>query len=791
MAGIVTVHILGDTRGLSRAINRAQRHISDLNTSLGLLNRAATGAAIGIAAIAAAGVGAGAVAGGLLLGGAAAAAGGLVFLATKSKEVEEAMGSMKKRMGELSAELTKPMHQPLIKFFGTLTDIFEHRMGPSITRMSKQMDGFLGTLGEKLGPVAENVGLLLESMFTNGQAALFAFVDGLNPVLKGMDQLFKKLNNPETTTFVTLLMETLGGLLPILGDVLNALIPVGNEILRGLNPAIEQLSVFIREKFVPMMQKVTEFLRENPKFIAQLVTAIIALKVALIAVQAVLGLVMLAKLSPVIALFSLLGFVLAPLIPMLKEGFVRVMDAARATLDRLRPAFDKLVEVIRGHLIKVFDRLVALMPTLMDTFAGLFEALTPVIDVLLDVGVMIFNELVRVLQALLPVVVEVANAIGEYFNKNIGENRELIQQLVTKLGDMLIALIPLIPKIMDLVLWLGEKLIDAIIWLGPHIFNLADSFISAAGNVGTFLDKLKEITTVLDGVIAGNEESKTRLLEIWEEIKVGFKEKVTQIAEDNGITWDGVQTKLSEVWQHIKDNFVGWIDSLENSSADGFDTITKAIKTVWSEDLAPFLSRQWEDIKDEFGMVMDEWKTDAAARMKKVGNAIINYLSGLPFDVFDIGLKIVNGFWDGIAGARGWLYEKVKGFASGVLTSMKNALGIRSPSREAAKLGVFFGEGFADGMKQEEAAIARAARMLGTTAIGGLKKTSSGMGGVLSAGLSGGRVTIQAGASVNGGGGNTFNITVEAGMSNPEETGRAVVHAIRDYERINGRQWRE
>ena len=39
-------------------------------------------------------------------------------------------------------------------------------------------------------------------------------------------------------------------------------------------------------------------------------------------------------------------------------------------------------------------------------------------------------------------------------------------------------------------------------------------------------------------------------------------------------------------------------------------------------------------------------------------------------------------------------------------------------------------------------------------------------------------------------GGNVYNISVAAGMANPSETGRAVVDAIRSYERVNGQGWR-
>ena len=40
------------------------------------------------------------------------------------------------------------------------------------------------------------------------------------------------------------------------------------------------------------------------------------------------------------------------------------------------------------------------------------------------------------------------------------------------------------------------------------------------------------------------------------------------------------------------------------------------------------------------------------------------------------------------------------------------------------------------------------------------------------------------------GGGTTYNITVNAGISDPAEVGRRVVDAVKSYERLNGAGWR-
>ena len=67
-----------------------------------------------------------------------------------------------------------------------------------------------------------------------------------------------------------------------------------------------------------------------------------------------------------------------------------------------------------------------------------------------------------------------------------------------------------------------------------------------------------------------------------------------------------------------------------------------------------------------------------------IPNAIksaLNWFSNLGSNMHSIGSNIVSGIWNGITGATGWLMNKIKGFASSVVSSIKNFFKIKSPSR--------------------------------------------------------------------------------------------------------------
>ena len=91
------------------------------------------------------------------------------------------------------------------------------------------------------------------------------------------------------------------------------------------------------------------------------------------------------------------------------------------------------------------------------------------------------------------------------------------------------------------------------------------------------------------------------------------------------------------------------------------------------------------------------------ASIPKIISAIIEGFSKLPEMILDIGKNIVEGLWNGISGAAGWLWDKVSGFCSGIFDGIKGFFGIHSPSKLFNKevgrfLALGIGEGFDDNL---------------------------------------------------------------------------------------------
>lgn len=749
MAGQIVVHILGDTAHLSRSLNKVQRDLASLRMAFDDLNKGARTAALVLGGVAAAGLGAGVVAGGVLAGGMLAAAGAATFLAFQSEEVSQAFDETKETWKKLSSEMTKPMHTPLIKFFGTLSDIFENKLGPSITRISEQMGDFLQDLGGRLGPVAEKIGGMLESAFTAGYLPIMAMVDGIGTLSDGFREFFDTLNSSAAATFITELFNAFKAILPIFAQLLNALLPVGTAILQALIPSFAALADFIATTVTPVLERITQWIKDNPKFITQLVAALVLLKVAIGAVSAVLGILAIAKLAPFIALCALLATVLLPIAGQIKDALMPAFNALKTTLNGLRPVFDTMVKNLQGSFLSAFQKIGEVLPVVIGLFGSLLRIIMPLVDLIAFTFLLVLEQLLDLWAAVIPYVKQFTDLIGGDLNNNLGTVKDGIRWVVEGLGDLLLKLAPVIGAVFQFAsyLYTDTKLAlmgarDQVGWFGATLLWLKDTF-------GPVFTAFFEWIKVLNNTALTAEERKQQLSETFQRLK----EAIT-------LAMGEAKTKLGEIWNAI------WVK----------------IQEVWDTQIFPWLSQKMDEISKMLGEKARTWLTDMRDSLVKNAHKIPGIMIG-------IGIDIVMGLAKGMWQMKNVVYRAAMDLVGQIPGVVKNLLGIRSPSRLMMEMGRFTGEGFALGIEDEIGNVKKAAIALGETAIKAVKGSGS-----MSAAFEGFGVRadlhIERGLAASAGGRAPVSITVNAGLSNPEETGREVVKAIRDYERINGNGWR-
>lgn len=158
---------------------------------------------------------------------------------------------------------------------------------------------------------------------------------------------------------------------------------------------------------------------------------------------------------------------------------------------------------------------------------------------------------------------------------------------------------------------------------------------------------------------------------------------------------------------NVISNVVGWVSNMaSNASRAGSQFLSNAINFVSQLPgrIASFLG----NVISNLGSWAGNMASKGAEGARRMFDAVVNGLTSLPGRILSIGGDIVRGIWDGISGAAGWLADKVKSFASGILDGMKSALGIHSPSRLFRdQVGKYIAQGIGEGFTDEMGNVTR------------------------------------------------------------------------------------
>lgn len=159
----------------------------------------------------------------------------------------------------------------------------------------------------------------------------------------------------------------------------------------------------------------------------------------------------------------------------------------------------------------------------------------------------------------------------------------------------------------------------------------------------------------------------------------------------------------SKIWSAI----VGAVERVStwgsNMKARAVSAISNMVSSVYSTAVS-LPGKIWSAISGAISR-LTTWGSQMVSKAKtgvtNVSNAIVNGLKSIPSKIASIGRNIVEGLWNGIKNATGWIKEKVGSFASGILQGMKDALGIKSPSRLFRdEVGKYIAEGIGVGVTE-------------------------------------------------------------------------------------------
>lgn len=246
----------------------------------------------------------------------------------------------------------------------------------------------------------------------------------------------------------------------------------------------------------------------------------------------------------------------------------------------------------------------------------------------------------------------------------------------------------------------------------PKVGEALKTFMNSVGEFGT--DKLDTVNTAIDCLInfaaLTNYDFKTvgenlppfgdKLIEFSGKLK-SFIEGMSQIDQE---VLNGSVDKLK--------NFVTYISELGNMDFSSLSNLGESLKTLATDSINQFVEGlSGEATKEQVRTALtnmlsalttkaDEQKATIKTKFTEVAQEAINGLndSNVKSQAEQVGLYFVQGFANGINNNKYLARNAGSAVGTAALSAAKKAIDAHSPSKESYKLGRFFDQGFVNGI---------------------------------------------------------------------------------------------
>lgn len=338
------------------------------------------------------------------------------------------------------------------------------------------------------------------------------------------------------------------------------------------------------------------------------------------------------------------------------------------------------------------DSLVAVGNNLLPRIQTVIEGIGTLISQLLTVMVpQIVETIPPLITSTLPILI---NAV-----------ETAIQSILAVLPQIVDSISPLIPQIVQMLISMLPQLIDAGIKI---ILSLIDGIAKALPELIKMLPTIiKQIVDVLLNNLPAIIETGVELLVALIE---GLAEAIPQLVDYIPEIVETIITVLLDNLPLIVESaikiMVALIQGLTQALPKLITMVPQIIKTIattLSSNLPQILSTGVQ-ILTTLIKGIGSMLGNLGSLALSIGKSIIDNIKTSVSTIGQVGLDIVKGLWNGIKNAKDWLIGKVKDFAKNILTSMKNALGIHSPSQlfedeVGTNIALGIGQGFTDEMR--------------------------------------------------------------------------------------------
>ena len=211
---------------------------------------------------------------------------------------------------------------------------------------------------------------------------------------------------------------------------------------------------------------------------------------------------------------------------------------------------------------------------------------------------------------------------------------------------------------------------------------------------GNFEGALSSLSQIWDNILTAAQtiwESLCTIVSAFVDTLVQYVVNIfTGLSETFGTIMQGIMDVAVSIWSAIVDSISGFVSSAYQFVADGVSNMFNIASQMFSSIVSA--------VGEFFGQI--------PGTISGIWNDVISFLSGI--NLYDIGMNIIQGLVEGIAGMAGSVVSTIQNVVGGAIDFAKGLLGIHSPSRVFKEIGKFTGEGLAIGINNEADNVAKA-----------------------------------------------------------------------------------
>lgn len=298
----------------------------------------------------------------------------------------------------------------------------------------------------------------------------------------------------------------------------------------------------------------------------------------------------------------------------------------------------------------------------------------------------------------LPSITEVMDGLTLLFS---GENSGL-GKIKSGVSDFTNNLIEKIPRVAEVGVSIFDSLFSAIISNLPTLINAASNIMSALPGALSGI-----ITTLAPALIPAGVGLIVSLVG-------GLSSSVPQLL-----------TAIVGLIPQISSQIIEGLPQILDAGLQLFLGIVNAIPQIIPPLVQALPQITYQIVTTLFGMAPQIFSATVSS-LWSIVKAIPSVIGSVAASAMGIGVNLVRGIWNGIAGNVSWLIGKIKGFCSNALSAIKDFFGIHSPSRETAWMGEMLTAGLAEGIDSNLGVVEKAVEDMGNTTLGTLSPMING-----------------------------------------------------------------